>query len=64
MSPFFVDVVTLMAFPRATMLQKGPLHLEQRIYDFVLPGLFVVSSYDEAFVYIHLNFFATDNGLK
>ncbi len=38
-SPSFLDVVTLMTFPLVTMLQKGPFHLEQRIYDFVLPGL-------------------------
>jgi hypothetical protein len=29
----------LLTFPLVTMLRKGPLHLEQRIYDFVLPGL-------------------------
>ncbi len=41
------------------MLQKGPLHLEQRIYDFVLPGdipaTSVVSSYDEACVWVEVN---------
>ncbi len=36
---FFLDVVTLMTFPLVTMLQKVPLHLEQRIYGFVLHGL-------------------------
>ncbi len=39
MSPFFSSVVTLLTFPLVIMLQKGPLHLEQRIFDFVLPGL-------------------------
>ncbi len=36
---FFLNGVTLMTFPLVTMLQKGPFHLEQRIYDFILPGL-------------------------
>ncbi len=68
--PFLFDAVTLMTFSLVTMLQKGPFHLEQRIYDFVLPGLWHSCRfcchyyYDEAFVYIHLNFFATDNWLK
>ncbi len=40
MSPFvFWMSFTLMTFLLVTMLQKGPFHLEQRIYDFVLPGL-------------------------
>jgi hypothetical protein len=38
---FFLDVVTLMMFPLVTMSQKGPFHLEQRIYGFVLPGLWL-----------------------
>jgi hypothetical protein len=54
-----LDGVALMTFPLVTMLRKGPLHLEQRFYGFVLPGLSVV-----AFVYIHLNVFAADKGLK
>ncbi len=39
MSPYFLDVVTFMTFPLVLILRKGPLHLEQRIYDFVLFGL-------------------------
>ncbi len=36
---FVLDVVTLTTFPLVLMLRKGPFHLEQRIYGFVLPGL-------------------------
>jgi hypothetical protein len=70
MSPFLFGcrVVTLMTFPLVTMLRKGPLHLEQRIYDFVLPGLWrpcCLQLRRNVFVlYFHLNFFATDNELK
>jgi hypothetical protein len=40
MSPLVCsDVVTLLTLSLVTMLQKGPFHLEQRVYGFVLPGL-------------------------
>ncbi len=39
LSPFFFDIVTLMTFPLVTAFQKGPFYLEQRIHNFVLPGL-------------------------
>ncbi len=44
---FFLGVVTLMTFPLVMMLRKGSFHLEQRIYDFVLPGLW--RSWNEPF---------------
>ncbi len=58
-----------MTFPLVTMLHKGPLHLEQRINGFILPGLWhsflplLLSLVTTKLVrvFIHSNFFATDN---